>query len=233
MFKGKKILGLIPARGGSKGLPQKNVKSLLGKPLIAWTFEQSLASKYLDQVIVSTDDKEIASVSERFGVKVPFVRSEELATDEARMVDVVLHAINWFENNDRIYDLIVLLQPTSPTRITGDIDNAIELLFKKGASSIISVCEDGYPQFLSNTLPEDGSMKNFVKDEHLGKNRQELPQSFRINGAVYVVYSDYLKKEKEFLGNNTYAYIMPGNRSIDIDNMIDFKLAELILQESL
>ena len=233
MFKGKKILGLIPARGGSKGLPQKNVKSLLGKPLIAWTFEQSLASKYLDQVIVSTDDKEIASVSERFGVKVPFVRSEELATDEARMVDVVLHAINWFENNDRIYDLIVLLQPTSPTRITGDIDNAIELLFKKGASSIISVCEDGYPPFLSNTLPEDGSMKNFVKDEHLGKNRQELPQSFRINGAVYVVYSDYLKKEKEFLGNNTYAYTMPGNRSIDIDNMIDFKLAELILQESL
>ena len=139
MFKGKRILGIIPARGGSKGLPQKNVKSLQGKPLIAWTIEQSLASKHLDQVIVSTDDKEIDAVSERFGVKAPFVRPEALATDEARMVDVVLHAINWLENNDRIYDLIVLLQPTSPTRITEDIDNAIELLFKRGASSIISV----------------------------------------------------------------------------------------------
>ena len=233
MFKGKRILGLIPARGGSKGLPQKNVRFLQGKPLIAWTIEQSIASKYLDQVIVSTDDKEIDAVSERFGVKAPFVRPEELATDEARMVDVVLHAINWLENNDRIYDLIVLLQPTSPTRITEDIDNAIELLFKRGASSIISVCEDGHPPFWSNTLPEDGCMKNFVKDEHLGKNRQDLPQSFRINGAVYVVYSDYLKEEKEFLGNNTYAYIMPDSRSVDIDNMVDFKLAELILQESL
>ena len=233
MFNGKRILGLIPARGGSKGLPQKNVKSLLGKPLIAWTIEQSLASKYLDQVIVSTDDKEIDEVSGRYGVKTPFVRPEELATDEAVMVDVVLHAINWFENNNRFYDLIVLLQPTSPGRISLDIDNAIELLFKKDASSIVSVCEDGHHPFWSNTLTEDGSMKNFLKDGNLGENRQELPQYFRINGAVYVVYSDYLKKEKKFFGNNTYAYIMPDNRSIDIDNMIDFKLAELVLKESL
>ncbi len=233
MYKNKNILGLIPARGGSKGLPRKNIKSLLGKPLIAWTIEQALASKYLDRVVVSTDDKEIAEISKKYGADVPFIRPKELAEDNAKGIDVVLHAIDWFrENNKRKqYDLIMLLQPTSPLRITEDIDKAIELLFLKEAKAIVSVCEVDHHPLWVNTLPEDGCMRNFIRQEIMNKNRQELPVFYRLNGAIYLAYCNYLKEQKGFFGDKTFAYIMPRERSIDIDDEIDLKLAEVMMEK--
>jgi len=233
MYKGKTILGLIPARGGSKGLSRKNIKPLLDKPLIAWTIERSLASKYLDRVIVSTDDKEIKDISRKYGAEIPFTRPKKLAEDNAKGIEVVLHAIDWLKKNDRRkqYDLLMLLQPTSPLRATEDIDKTIELLFLKEAKAIVSVCEVDHHPLWSNTLPEDGCMKNFIRQEIMNKNRQELPVFYRLNGAIYLAYCNYIKEQKSFFGEKTFAYIMPKNRSVDIDNKVDFKLAEILMVE--
>jgi len=233
MYKGKSILGLIPARGGSKGLPGKNIKPLLGKPLIVWTIEQALASKYLDRVIVSTDSEEIAEISKKYGAEVPFMRPKELATDEAKSIDVVLYTVKWMEENDKSYDLLMLLQPTSPLRTAEDIDRAIELLFEKRANAIVSVCEVDHHPYWSNVLPEDGCMKNFIRPEAINKSRQELPIFYRLNGAIYLAYWNYLKQEKTFFGDKTFAYIMPKEWSIDIDEEIDFILAELMCYKNI
>jgi len=233
MYKERTILGLIPARGGSKGLPGKNIRPLLGKPLIAWTIQQALASKYLDKVIVSTEDEGIAEISKQYSAKVPFMRPKELATDEAGGIDVVLHTIRWMEENGKSYDFLMLLQPTSPLRTSEDIDNAIELLFSKKAQTVISVCEVNHHPYCSNTLPEDGCMKDFIEPEVMNKNRQELPVFYRLNGAIYLAYWDYLKSQRSFFGKETFAYIMPKERSIDIDNEMDLKLAEILIEKEL
>ena len=232
MYKGKNILGLIPARGGSKGLPRKNIKLLLGKPLIAWTIEQALASKYLDRVIVSTDDKEILDISKKYGAEVPFMRPKELAMDNVKGIDVVLHAIVSLKEDDRRkqYDLIMLLQPTSPLRKSVDIDKAIEFLFLKKAKAIVSVCEVDHHPLWANTLPEDGCMKDFIRQEIMNKNRQELSVFYRLNGAIYLAYCNYLKKYRSFIGEKTFAYVMPRERSIDIDNEVDLSLAEVLIK---
>ena len=232
MYKGKTILGVIPARGGSKGLSRKNIKILFGKPLIAWTIEQALASKYLDRLIVSTEDEEIAEVSKKYGAEVPFIRPKELAEDNAKGIDVVLHAIDWLKKNDRRkqYDLIILIQPTSPLRKSDDIDKAIELLFLKKAKAIVSVCEVDHHPLWANTLPEDGCMKDFIRQEIMNKNRQELSVFYRLNGAIYLAYCNYLKKYRSFIGEKTFAYIMPRERSIDIDSEVDLNLAEVLIK---
>jgi len=234
MYKNLKILALIPARSGSKGLVGKNIRPLLGKPLIAWTVEEALASKYLDRVIVSTDSLEISKISESYGAEVPFLRPKELATDDAKMMAVVQHALDWLEQQEgQRYDLLVLLQPTSPLRAAEDIDRAIEELLLKKAKAIISVCEVDHHPYWANTLPPEGSMKNFIKPEIMDMNRQELPKFYRLNGAVYIAYLDYLKKTGGFLGKETFAYVMPRERSIDIDSAIDFKLAESMMKEKI
>ena len=232
MFHNKKILALIPARGGSKGVPCKNMKEIAGKPLIIWTIEEALKSQYLDKVVVSTDSKEIASISRKAGAKVPFIRPQKLASDSARGIDVVLHAINWHETQGENFDLLLLLQPTSPLRIVKDIENAIRLLFTKQAKAIVSVCENEHPPYWSNTLPENHSMKNFIDFKAI-KNRQELPTFYRLNGAIYLSDIQYLKENKGFWGEDTFAYIMPKERSVDIDSLLDFKLCELLLNEQI
>jgi len=221
MYKGKTILGLIPARGKSKELPKKNVRLLLGKPLIGWTINQALASKYLDKVIVSTDDMEIARISKKYGAEIPFLRPDKLAKDKAKMIDVIFHAIHWLESNGRPFDLMMLLQPTSPLRTAHDIDNSIKLLFNKDANAIVSVSRCNHNPYWSNTLPENGCMKNFIKPKFMNKNRQELPAYYSLNGAIYLSYCEYLKKQKSFMGEETFAYIMPKERSIDIDNILE------------
>lgn len=188
MYKGKKILGIIPARGSSKDLPRKNVLSLLEKPLIAWTIEEARSSDYLDKIIVSTDDKEIAGISEKYGAEIPFKRPKILSSGKAKTIDVILHALKWFEGNGCVYDLVMLLQPASPLRTVFDINEAVKLLINKKAQSIVSVCESEHHLYWSNTLPGDGCMKDFLKKEIIGKNRQELPVFYRLNGAVYLAY---------------------------------------------
>ena len=235
MYKEKTILALIPARGGSKGLPRKNIRPLLGKPLIAWTIEQAKASKYIDRVVVSTDDEEIADVAKKYGAEVPFMRPKELATDEAKGIDVVFHAMGWFRKNEKNkqYDLIMLLQPTSPLRTADDIDKAIELLFLKKAKAIVSVCEVDHHPLWANTLPENRCMKDFIRKKIMNKNRQELPTFYRLNGAIYLAYWDYIKEQKGFFGKETFAYIMPKERSVDIDGEIDLRLAEILGENSI
>jgi CMP-N,N'-diacetyllegionaminic acid synthase len=232
VFKEKKIIALIPARGGSKGLPRKNILPFVGKPLIAWTIEQAIASNCLARVIVSTDDDEIAEVAKKYRADVPFIRPKELATDDATASDVISHAVDYLLKHDGPFDILLLLQPTSPLRTSQDIDNAIALLFAKKAKAVVSVCEAEHHPYWSNTLPEDGCMKDFIRPDIMHKNRQELPAFYRINGAIYLTYCDYLQETKSFFGKKTYAYIMPLERSIDIDTKVDFRLAEILKEET-
>jgi len=160
------------------------------------------------------------------------MRPKELAEDKIKGIDVVLHALNWLKENDKQkqYDLIMLLQPTSPLRKSEDIDKAIELLFLKEAKAIVSVCEVDHHPLWANTLPEDGCMKDFIRKENMNKNRQELTVFYRLNGAIYLAYCNYIKQCRSFIGEKTFAYIMPKVRSVDIDNDIDFELAEILIK---
>ncbi len=231
MFKGQRILALIPARGGSKGLPGKNIRTLHGKPLIAWSIEAAKKSKYVDRTIVSTDSSEIAAIAEEYGGELPFKRPAELAADNSTGIDVCLHAMEWLSEKNDIYDLLLILQPTSPLRTTSDIDAAIATLDAKQAKALVSVCETDHHPWWSNQLPKDGNMKNFLRPEVLNKNRQELPTYYRLNGAIYLIETKLIKKTRSFYGPETFAYVMPTERSIDIDTLSDFHLAEAYLAQ--
>lgn len=229
MYREKSILAIIPARGSSKGVKRKNVRPLLNKPLIAYTIEAALQAKFLDKIIVSTEDPEIAKISKEFGAEVPFMRPSELASDDAKGIDVILHAMSWLEKNYIAYDFVVLLQPTSPLREADDIKNAMDILYKKNAGAVVSVCEAEHSPLWMNTLDEDLCMKDFLRKDILNKNRQELSKYYRINGAIYISDWNYLIQNKGFFGEKTYAYIMPKERSIDIDTEVDLKFAEFLI----
>ena len=225
MYTNKTFLAIIPARGGSKRLPRKNVLDLCGKPLIAYTIEATLKSKYIDKVIVSSDDEEILNISSNFGADI-IKRPIDLANDTATTFDAIKHTI---ENVEK-YDYIVLLQPTSPLRNEKHIDEAIELLEKKKADAIVSVCEMEHSPLWSNTLPKDGNMNNFLKDEILNKRSQDLDKFYRLNGAIYICKTEKLIENKSFfLKDNIFAYIMNRENSIDIDEEIDFKISEVLM----
>jgi len=225
----KKVLAIIPARSGSKGLSGKNIKLLAGKPLIARTIESAKKCKFIDKIIVSTESIEIAKIAEKVGAEIPFIRPENLSTDTAKSINVIFHTINWFNLNNQKFDIVILLQPTSPLRTADDINNAVALLFEKDAKAIVSVCEVEHHPYLCNTLPQNLNMLNFCQAEIVNKNRQELPIFYRLNGAIYIFYINYFIKNNGFYGKNTYAYIMPQERSIDIDTIVDFRLAELLI----
>ena len=231
MKNGKSVLAIIPARGGSKGIPKKNIINLAGKPLIAWSIEAAKNSKFIDNVIVSTEDDEISDIAKQYGAYVPFKRPSDLAQDSSKSIDAIIHAIEWLKNKNDRYNIIVLLQPTSPLRKSEDIDDALDLLILKKADSIVSVCKTDHSPLWSNQLPEDGRMNNFLDNNIMNKSRQELPEYYRLNGAVFVAYIDYLEKNKSFFGENTFAYIMPQDRSIDIDSRIDLELCRILLEQ--
>ncbi len=220
----KTFLAIIPARGGSKRLPRKNVLDLCGKPLIAWSIEAGLKSKYISKVVVSSDDEEILQISQNFGADI-IKRPDELASDTATTFDVIEHTIKSLGK----YDYIVLLQATSPLRNEKHIDEAIELLEEKNADAVVSVCEMDHSPLWSNTLPKDESMKNFLRDEILNKRSQDLPKYYRLNGAIYICKTGELLKNKGFfLKKNIYAYKMDKKHSVDIDDEIDFIVAKEI-----
>ncbi len=232
MINDKRLLAIIPARGGSKRLPGKNILDLAGKPLIAWTIEGALNSKYIDRVIVSTDNNKIASISKKYGVDVPFMRPKELATDEAQTIDVVIHVLNKLKEFNQQYDYIVLLQPTSPLRQVKHIDDSISQMVKTSSDAIISVCESEHSPLWCNTLDDDMSMDNFIKESVKNKRGQDLEKYYRINGAIYVCSIEKLKEKGDFfLSNNCSAYIMDQDVSVDIDKEIDFELASLMMNK--
>lgn len=222
-----KIIAIIPARGGSKALPRKNVKLLLGKPLIAYTIESALKSKYVNKVVVSTEDEEIAEIAKLYGAEV-IKRPKELAKDESPTIDVIFHAINALKVENS--DLIVLLQPTSPLRTAEDIDNAIEFFLNNECESVISVCEVEHPPYWDFKI-EGGHLKPLFGEEYLRMRRQDLPKVYVPNGAIYVSTPENLRRYKSFYCSKTIPYIMPPERSIDIDNEIDFMLAELLVRK--
>jgi CMP-N,N'-diacetyllegionaminic acid synthase len=229
MYKNKSFLAIVPARGKSKRLPQKNLLDLNGKPLIAYSIEVGLASRYIDKVVVSSDDKKILDISSKFGADI-IKRPDFLATDMATTFDAIKHTIENIEE----YDYIVLLQPTSPLRVVTDIDEAIEMLNEKDADAIVSVCEMEHSPLWSNRLDSSLSMKDFLRDEVLNKRSQDLETYYRLNGAIYICRTDRLLAEKSFFVNDKiFAYKMPRDRSIDIDEKIDFDMANLLIKKSI
>jgi len=228
VYREKRILCIIPARGNSKGLPGKNVLNFSGKPLIAWSIEEAISSNIFDSVIVNTDDERIAQVAEKYGAEIPFMRPKELGMDRVSLMDVLLYVLNKLISNGVSYDISVLLQPTSPLRLTDDIRNAVDMLFQYDADAIVSVCKTEHTPLWINTLPPNGCMKDFLRKDILNKNRQELPIYYRLNGSIYASSVDFLRTKKTFYGEKTYAYIMPRERSIDIDTLLDFQIAEFL-----
>jgi N-acylneuraminate cytidylyltransferase len=220
----KRVLAIIPARGGSKGVPRKNIREVAGKPLIAWSIDEAKKSRYLDRLVVSTDDPEIAEVAARWGGEVPFLRPAELAKDDTPGIAPVLHAV---ETVTPSYDIIVLLQPTSPLRSTADIDNAILTMVEGGAKACVSVVEPDKSPFWMYSLDATGRMKPLLEGEYAC--RQEIPAVYALNGALYVAERGWLLERGGFMGDETVAYVMPKERSVDIDTEMDLFIASQLL----
>lgn len=228
MYQNKTFLAIIPARGGSKRLPRKNVEDLCGKPLIAWSIEAGLKSKYIDKLVVSSDDNKILDIADTYNIQA-IKRPKKLSNDTATTFDAIKHTIDKLES----YDYIVLLQPTSPLRNCKHIDESIKLLEQKNADAVISVCEMEHSPLWSNTLDKDGVMDNFLRDEIINKRSQDLEKYYRLNGAIYICRTDKLLKDKSFfLKQNTYAYLMNRESSVDIDYLIDLKFANILASNS-
>jgi len=226
------VLGLITARGGSKSVPRKNLVPVGGKPLIAWTIESALKSQRLDRVIVSTDDMEIARVAAEWGAEVPFMRPKELAEDDSPHIDVVIHAVQWLEEHERwSAEYVVLLQPTSPLRTAADIDGAIEMAKEKEAVAVIGVVETHAHPYLTRKMTEHGVLEDFIPTEIPYLYRQGLPPAYFINGAVFVNRRDSLLKKRTFYPSGMYGYVMPAERSLQIDSPWDLYLADLITRD--
>jgi len=230
------ILALIPARGGSKGLPKKNIRPLLGKPLIVWTIEEAKKSKYIDKIIVSTDDEEIAHISRENGADVPFLRPKEFAMDTSKSADVIIHALDFLEKQNEQYLLIVLLEPTSPLRDAADIDTCIKkLLDTPEAQTIVSVAklESGHPEFNVIINPEGFIRKLDSSSNFNIFRRQELHDVFFFDGSVYVSKVDAFKITGTFFHDSTLGYIIEKYKSLEIDDLSDFICIEALMNAKL
>ena len=227
-------IAVIPARSGSKGLPDKNIRTFLGKPLIAYTIKAALDSGLFDQVIVSTDSKEYAHISEEFGALVPKLRSPELSGDEVGSWDVVREVVSWVNESEYrgTIDTVCLLQPTSPARTAQDIIDAYALYADKAAKCVVSVCEEDHPVEWSRRLGADGEMAAFANPESMMR-RQDLQPSYRVNGAIYILSKNRLDDTENLYASDCYGYKMPRERSIDIDDIYDFVAAEAICEHLL
>lgn len=226
-----KNLALMLARGGSKGIPNKNIKLLNGKPLLYYSAKAVIESNLFDRFIISTDSQRIAEIAKKNGIEVPFLRPQELAQDNSNALDAIEHALKFIENEDKVYDNVLYIFPTAPLILKDDIINAYKLLSNKNADLIIAVTETDHPMFWMNTLPPDNSLKNFVPKIARKKNRQELPKSYRISGSLYIGKWDVFYYKKDWFDVNSFAYVIPRERAVDIDSEIDFKLAEILLKE--
>ena len=232
MINAKSIIAIIPARGGSKGLPRKNIKNFNGKPLIAWTIKQALASKYIDDVIVSTDDSEIADISKKFGASVPFLRPNKLAKDNSKTSDVIIHVIESMLGFGKKYEYIILLEPTSPLRKIDDIDNAIELMYKnKDCQSVISVGEvhTEHPMIVKK-ISRTGHVKPYMQNKKQIHQRQQADKAFFPYGVVYISKTDSFKNYLSFYLNNSIPYFIERWQNYEIDDITDFQIIEYIFK---
>jgi len=225
------VLAVIPARGGSKGLPGKNIRLLQGRPLIWHTIQQARASRRLQKIVLSTENDEIARIAAACGVQV-IRRPPELACDDTPTLPVLQHAVKYLqESASERYGVLVLLQPTSPLRTAADIDAAIEVFLHSGCDSVVSVCETGHPPHWMYTIQE-GRLRPLLQGAAEIRRRQDAPKVYRLNGAVYVTRIDTIMLEHKVIGDNARPYIMAPERSIDIDTELDLRLAELIMEQA-
>ena len=223
-----KNLAIIPARSGSKGLKDKNIKDLCGKPLIAYSIEAALNSNIFDEVMVSTDSKKYAEIAKAYGASVPFLRSNETATDKASSWDTVEEVLKKYKEAGKTFDTLCLLQPTSPLRTSEDIINAYNLYIEKSKFAVISVCEAEHSPLWCGHLPESGEFTDFINKEAMNQ-RQSTGKFYRLNGAIYIINCDKFKTDRYFYQSGSFAYIMPQERSVDIDTELDFKMAEFLI----
>ncbi|MBU5355391.1 acylneuraminate cytidylyltransferase family protein [Paenibacillus barcinonensis] len=222
-------LGVIPARGGSKGLPGKNIRLLDGKPLIEYSIEAALKSGCVTRVVVSTDDESIAHVARLAGAEVPFLRPAELATDEAKSIDVLRHAVQHYEEKGHHHEHVLLLQPTSPLRTATDIREAMKQFLQSDADSLQSIAPARTHPYLLRQRTGIGQLTPYLEAEfHL--RRQDLEKVYELNGALYLMKRNLLMEQGKIVGASNQGYIMPAERSIDIDTLWDFQLAEWILR---
>jgi CMP-N,N'-diacetyllegionaminic acid synthase len=220
------VLAVIPARGGSKGIHRKNIKLLGGKPLIQWTIDEAKRSKHLDRIVVSTEDPEIARISSDLGADVPFVRPANLATDGTPGLAPVLHALEELPE----YEWVMLLQPTSPLRITEDIDSVFELCQARGAPAAVSLSEVSEHPYWTYRMGSEGHMESFVVNRPAILRRQDLPPAYCLNGAIYLARTDWLRERESFVTPETLGYVMPPERSIDLDSSLDWQWLEFLLE---
>jgi CMP-N,N'-diacetyllegionaminic acid synthase len=226
VIEGKKVLAIIPARGGSKGVPRKNIRMVAGKPLIAWTIEEAKKSRYIDYIVLSTEDKEIADIARIWGCEVPFLRPAELAKDATPGIEPVIHII---KNLHDKYDYTVLLQPTSPLRNADDIDGCFDHLRKHQAHFCVTVSEVEISPYWMYETDDSCHLIPVISDRDLSLRRQDLPTVYALNGAVYVGKTSHVMRFRTFLTNETIAYIMPKERSLDIDTELDMKICDFLL----
>ena len=232
MYKGKTILGLIPARGGSKGLPKKNIKLLLGKPLIGWTIEQARKSKHLDSVIVNTDCERIADISRQFKAEIPFLRPAELAADTSRIIDAVLHALDTLEHDNRRYDYLALLEPTSPLRKDDDIDKAIEKIVDAGdnAESLVSIGEIALENPVYAKRIVDGYVNPYHPVQKTSSLRQETPPAYFPYGVIYMSKVPVVRQTKTVYSERIIPYMIERWQNYEINDYYDFICVEAILK---
>jgi len=231
-----RILALIPARGGSKGVPRKNIRLVGGKPLIAYTIKTALAAQHLfHRIIVSTDDEEIATVSEQYGAEVPFMRPVELAGDRVPTIPVAQHAIRFVEQQDNlVLDWVFILQPTDPFRSVKDLEKGLEIALSGPCDSVISVVRvyETHPIFMK--CIKDNQLINFGIEAPEGTRRQDSePAVYMSNGAVYLTRRDVVMEQNSIWGTVTRPYIMPVERSINVDSELDLKLIEILMQQEI
>ncbi|QQS47114.1 MAG: acylneuraminate cytidylyltransferase family protein [Acidobacteriota bacterium] len=227
-----RILGIIPARGGSKGVPRKNLRPLAGKPLIEYTFEAALAATRLSRVILTTEDEEIAETGRRAGIEVPFLRPESLALDETPMLPVIRHAVNALEETGDRFDAICLLQPTTPLRRAEDIDACVGLIEEHDADSVISmlpVPAEFNPHWVWISDAE-GYLKIATGEESPIPRRQELPPAWHREGSVYVTRRDILIERNSFYGARMVGYMMDPEKTVNIDTFEDWARAEQMIE---
>lgn len=224
-------IAIIPARSGSKGLKDKNIKLLGNKPLMAYSIEAAIQSKCFDEVMVSTDSEEYAKIAREYGANVPFLRSAETSSDQASSWDAVKEVLKLYEEKyGKKFDVITLLQPTSPLRNAKDICDCVEFYKEKDAMAVISVCEMEHSPYWCNVLGEDLSMEKFAETDNPNINRQALQTFYRQNGAIYMLNTKVLENIEKIYDEKCYAFIMAQNKSIDIDSEMDFKMVEFYLK---
>tara|TARA_B100001142_G_C14177389_1_gene594754 strand:- start:141 stop:824 length:684 start_codon:yes stop_codon:yes gene_type:complete len=226
MIDGKTVFALIPARGGSKGLVGKNIAVVGGRPMIAWSIIAAKGSKYIDRTIISSDDNKIIAAGKNCGGEAPFIRPAELATDTSLTEDVIIHAL---DQMTEIFDYLVLLQPTSPLRETRDIDAAIEKCHELGAPACISGCESSKSPYLMYHLNKAQKLIPIIEHKNIRNRRQDFPEVFTPNGAVFVAKVPWFRKNLTFYGSDTIAYKMPKERSVDVDTILDLTLVKALL----